>query len=64
MKKLPKELVGKECERCGEQAFTAVQDTVRELTPGSLRVRFKPDGEIHWFCLRHERESAHRDVRV
>jgi hypothetical protein len=47
------------CEICGQPANNAVRD-LKEVPPLGTTKQWEDDGEPHWFCNRHVRESIHR----
>ena len=59
----PPLLRGKRCEVCGAQAWLQVHDVVHTTEPGEIGPRVEPDGEPHFFCKRHGRESRTRVER-
>lgn len=47
------------CEICGKPATSAVSD-LKEIPSSSKSRQWEPDGEPHFYCGEHARESIHR----
>lgn len=48
------------CEICGVKAVSVIRDLIRDdAMDGSYR--FTPEGEWHYYCAEHDRESVTHD---